>query len=606
MRLAAKYSSSGTAGVLLKDRWFRLAAVLVLILGVTVGLMLPKIWLTTPEGFEPEIRISWLDVLQARSLKKTAERHAEAGQMSESIYAWKSAVANDPGDPELLRAGIRTILSVRAPTEENLGFGFQRLMWLLRLTQTNRVDAELAVEFLGRYDLDSYLARAVESQASELSDPSAGRYLKSLYRSGRFVDFQTYWESRRELFEKDKELRLYQAAWLAVHGPPLTLQSGRQELREATRDPEFRVLAARLSLAVHRTLLDVAGFEDALRLLEDNHLNLPSDHALHWQLLWSVGQGERAKELASVYSTPPKTADQAVALVGGFERLGMLEYGADFLDKYKQTLGYSPELWFQQYRLLSRLRQWQRMRGLANAMRSSPLVNSVLYGFSFYVEGIAEARLGRRDMADRAMKRVPELSMPDERVALSVAYSLRDEGYPELASTMLSKLQEEFADQVEFWLQLTMVAFESRDQPLLIRAAERAYELNPNSLATVNNYAGVLLATRSDPAEAVKLTLMLLLQRPNDTNARLNHVLSLLQNQRLEEASSMLLSINTLQLDPVQTSVYHFAWFELNTRRENYPMARASYVRVDKQRLVPVQAQWMDSQLSKFPDTATD
>lgn len=589
-------------GVLLRDKWFRLMAFPVFLLGVAVVLMLPKIWLRTPADFDPEIRVSWLDLIQSRSLKKSAIRHDEAGRIREAIHSWNGAIINDPGDPDLARGGVRSVLRQKSPSDEHIGFGFQRLMWLLRLTETNRVDAELAVEFLSRFELDTYVVRSVATRADELSDGSAKSYLRSLYRSGDYVGFDNYWTSREAAFEKDPELKLYRSAWMAVHGPPITLTAGRAQLRDALASSDRRLLAARLQLQVAFLLQDLSSFEEALRVLEDAHLDRPSDNALYWRLIWGLGRREKATELARNYTRPPATAEEAVGMALSFETLGMREYAVGFLNRYQQTLGYSPQVWLQQLRMLQEMKDWQRIRELALAMRTSPLIGTLLDGYSYYAQGLAESRLGRTDAARGSLTRATELDLPDEQLALSVALSLRAEGYPALASKMMQKLEGRFGENVNFWLQLTMAAFESRDEELLIRSARRAHELNPKSPITINNYAAVLLATRTDPEEALKLTLSVTLDRPADRDAELNYILALLQNQRINDAEERLLSMNTLQLGPVQSSVYHLAWFELHVLRQEHSRARLSHSRIDQDLLVPVQAAWLQARFRELPE----
>ena len=80
--------------------FFGLLGLLVL-LAIGGGLMVPKIWKSTPDGFTPEIRISGIDLLQARSRAKSARALESAGQSLEAVLAWRSAITKNPGDPQL-------------------------------------------------------------------------------------------------------------------------------------------------------------------------------------------------------------------------------------------------------------------------------------------------------------------------------------------------------------------------------------------------------------------------------------------------------------------------------------------------------------------------
>ena len=109
---------------------------------VTAGIMLPKMWRRTPDGFKPIVRISGLDKLQAWSLHRSALRLEAEGKERPAIMAWERAVANDPCDLELARGNLRAIIKWDKRNEfrpSALGQG----LWLLRIGQTNMADVEL-------------------------------------------------------------------------------------------------------------------------------------------------------------------------------------------------------------------------------------------------------------------------------------------------------------------------------------------------------------------------------------------------------------------------------------------------------------------------------
>src|SRR5262245_6348141 len=121
--------------ILVLEKWFRLAFLLFLTVLVGALLFLPKIWVTSPKGFLPVVKISLLDRVQAGSLKRTARKAAVAGHFDEASYAWQSALANNRADAEAARELLRNFLDheqaiKRAP------YIVPHAVWLLRLSGT--------------------------------------------------------------------------------------------------------------------------------------------------------------------------------------------------------------------------------------------------------------------------------------------------------------------------------------------------------------------------------------------------------------------------------------------------------------------------------------
>jgi hypothetical protein len=102
-KLASRFRYSKFAQLLIYSPWFRAAVIAMVLLGLAAALMLPKIWNVAPAGWTQEIRISGLDVLQAWSLSRTAERQERTGKPDAALYSWGAALANYPTRPALCR-----------------------------------------------------------------------------------------------------------------------------------------------------------------------------------------------------------------------------------------------------------------------------------------------------------------------------------------------------------------------------------------------------------------------------------------------------------------------------------------------------------------------
>ncbi len=596
-----QYFGSGTAGVLFRDFWFRLAAVFLLIGVLAIGLLLPKIWLTTPDGFLPEVRISWLDVLQARSLRRSAEKLAAAGRMSEAAAAWRSAIANHPGNPDLCRGALRLLADQERPLEDELPRGYGTALWLLRLTGTNRTDLGLVLRFLDRYQLDDQVRELAADRSEDLEAPADEILLRALYTGGRHAEFDRYWQSREERFSTRTDLRVYRAAWAAAFGPAGGAADGRRLLAAARENPETRVLANRLQLDVSASLLDAPGYSEALGILVDARADRPRDHATYWQVLRVTGRREDAAALARSYARPPATPGEAILMAMNFAALGMGDFAADFLQQHQSTLGFAPDYWMTHARLLIDQRRWLDLRALALALRNSPGLSGIMEGYSHFIEGVAEARMNRPEAAVDAMSAVPTALFGSPYIARVTAAQMREEGYPGPALALLQRQEEAFREDASFWFEVTAAAFEAREDEALITAARRTYELDPEQIAHVNNYAAALLVTRTRPELAVQLTLKVLANEPDNVDNQLNHILALLQNRRLDEAEERLRQFNSIDLSRLENAVYQAAWFELHWRRGRTDLARATYDRIERRQLVPTLARWIESTYQALP-----
>src|SRR5262245_31446968 len=107
---AAKLENFPLLRILLLEKWFRLAFLLFLTVFIGAALFLPNIWVTSPKGFLPVVKVSLLDRVQAQSLKRTARKASASGRYDEASYAWQLAMANNRADAEASRELLRIFL----------------------------------------------------------------------------------------------------------------------------------------------------------------------------------------------------------------------------------------------------------------------------------------------------------------------------------------------------------------------------------------------------------------------------------------------------------------------------------------------------------------
>ena len=223
-----------------------------------------KVFRSTPPGFRPNVRMSVLDKLQAYSLAQAARKAAAEGHVDDAILGWQSAIANDPGDPNLQRGLIETLVNASDAPQKFYALGASHAFYLLRLAHTNEADLNLTAQLLSRYGLDSFLVGFLQPNDANLTSEQAGAYLRSLFHLGSMDTFGNVWTRYSNSLASNREMALYQSAWQAGWGPTSTLRSGAESLAAAISNPETATLARRLTLSVAAARSDIAAFEQAL------------------------------------------------------------------------------------------------------------------------------------------------------------------------------------------------------------------------------------------------------------------------------------------------------------------------------------------------------
>ncbi len=599
--LSSRLGSSGTLMVLFYDHWFAIISLCILLFAVFLGLFLPRIWRQTPAGFSPIVKVSGLDLWQARSLRRAAVAHFEAGRFNEAMIAWNSAIANNPGDADTIREALRAVVGQANPPLEHLSFSVSRAFWLLQLARTNANDMELTLDILGRYTMDEYIVKVGGPWRDQLTPSGKTRLLRAYFDAARYRDFGAFWDKNADLFRKDPELTLYHQAWLAnwgEAGPALVAQDA---LRVARNDPALRVLANRLQLGVSFHRQDLPSYAEALHQLVDDHADRFGHHIYHWLLLNQAGHKDEARELALNYPHQPTTPAEAGNMAVALRELGMLDQAITYLDQQLPRFGFEGDIWLQQGRMLIEGHRWLELRALAISIRNEPALQSQLDAYSYFVEAIAESHLERPERAADAADRILRSGNTSAVLAREMAHTLRLEGFAKTAVEVLRPWRIELKDDAEFWFEYAVAAFTASAEEDIGPAAARAYELRPADLSSANNQAAALIAFRRQPEEAVKLTLRVMASRPNDIGTQLNHVLALLQIGRLDDAERRLRQMNTLDLGIAETTIYYLAWFELDLNRKEWTQARAAYGHIDLRQLLSVQTRWLDQAYRSIP-----
>ncbi len=587
--------------MLLFKIWFRIIFLCLVLLVIFLPLFLPKIWTTSPPDFMPVIKVSGLDLAQAWSLKRSARRAAAEGHLNEANYSWSAAIANNPADPESIRSLLKNILRSEKPEPRYLSSAIGQSLWLLRLTQTNQMDLELAIKLYEKHRFSDLLLRVLAPFADRLNAWQEAAYLKALFNQGRLKEFAERWDQGKRGPANDAELALCRTAYLAGWGPGAEAGAARERLSAALLDPELRVLANHLNLVVQAQLGDATGFGESLQRLEQWHADTLLDQVGYWRLLAAAGRKAEAIEMAQAYPHVPVSSVETVRLAEIYVSLGLPDYAQQVLRRFASRFGHSPEVWMTYAHILIQAQSWAELRAVAIEIRQQEGVRDTLEGYSFYLEGKAELGEGRAPTAEIAFRKAGQHTYEIRSLGLIIAEDLTKLGYPAIAREILLPLEAYFKDSIEYWGTAFTAALALKNAAWVLKASARTYDLKPSDITFVNRYAAALLLNRTRPEEAVKLTLQLVSAYPSSLASVINHSLALLLNQRTREARALLANINADRLTPAESASYYLALFEVFYNLQEYDQAWRMSDRIERQHLFPTQVKWLESLHKQMP-----
>ena len=586
--------------ILFYDARFRWALIAAGLVFLAVGLLLPKIWITSPEDYFPTIKVRGLDLLQAWSLRRTAVRDEAEGHPKEALQAWVAAVANNPADPASQRGLLHSLASQSPVDRAWLFSGQQASSSLLRLTHTNLADLELAVRFHSHYDQHEWIASHLTDTNAPATPTLTAALLRALFLGGQMQKFGLVWQQRGAAVAEVPEAALYHAAWQSAWGPAGEATTGKNRLEAALAEPALRPLALSLLLRVHYKTMELAAYERRLAELADLHGDTMRDNINHWLLLDLSGQRARAITLAQSETALPQTPAEAELLLAAWMRLGLYDEGTDFARKQLPVFSQSPAVWVRLGQLLIAGKRWDDLRSTALELRQNLRLGPQLGNYAMFLEGVANHGLGRRPQAEEAFTEFAQELPKDPVITFQAAVTLGRLGYPQPAAVVLHQLEAVAGNDLTFWRQLQLTAYEARQAEQLLAASEKVYQLQPDD-SSATNFAAALMMLRERASEAAQLTLQVYQHAPQSRLARVNHALALVQNGRLEEGEQLLKTVSPEDLSDSARSVLQFVWFQCHRQAGRTTAARAAADLIDVRHLFPPQVQWLEQARAELP-----
>lgn len=589
--------------LLFYDKAFRWFAVAAIILFGGMGVMWPRIFRTSPDGFNPVIRVSGVDLLKARSLRKTAVAEDAAGRKEEAIQAWIAALASNQADPTLSRGLLTTLSSQKSPDLAWLRQVNSASDWLLRLTGSNHTDLEIAARANAAYGQWDWIIQRLGSTNAPRTEVTTPILLAALFEQGAMNRFAEEWAAHHEQAKNNAQAVLYQAAWTAGWGPAGEYRAAMDQLEAAAQVPATQELGLRLLMRVAFQQVNLASYEQhfsRLRALQADRLR---HHVRYWRLLQLSGRKAQAIEAAANFSELPKTVEEAELYVGILADLNLskpiIEFAHNQLAKADQFAA-SPRLWVRTSEAVARVGEWDELRVVAAELRQHDLLNVTLGAYSWFLEGWAEHELGRRARAETAFDEFIKRPAADPALTFNAAVIMSRRGYPEEATRLLRQLESSVGNAPELWSQLQRSAYESRQVEVLIEASKRLYQLRPNDAQVANNYAAALLLAGGNKGEAVQVTLEVLNRLPESVPARINRAQALIQAGRSEEAGPLLGGLNLSQLDPSSRTALSFTRFLYHQALGQKAEALQAAGEVEAKFLFPVQLEQLNEAVAKL------
>ncbi len=558
--------------LLIRERPFRWALSLVVLILVALPATLYPWIRSTPETKSPVILISAVDRIQSIALARKARRYREEGKRTHAVQAWSMAIGNDPGNLPLNREFLSMLL-VEDDTQTHWRDAVRTGLWILRISDEVN-DLILACETFSAYGLNELVLEAIKRHPPLDPEPLNRLHLLALYDLGEPEKFKALWSACKESIKSVPELRARKLAFDAIGSDPELARKSREELDEllpSLRDPGTR---QRLGLASAFSQRNRARFEEILGHLQRDFTDELEDHLLHWKLLLELGRHEDARKQALDFNSPPRTSLQIIKLANAYTDLGLTQLALEYLSHYTLAFGFNSWQIHTQARLLIDSQDWEALQRFALKIRTLPNVSREFMALSFYFEGKALRELGRPEQASKSFGKVRHEDLLGSPHALYVGTNLAAVGELQSAMEILWPEQDRFRHDPSFWNFMLKLAYDLRTGSRLLIAAENLFRLDPENHHYRASYASVLLSERIQIDRALALTYEQLSANPGHPNLKINYAQALVMNDRLEAAAQILNHVNPDRLNQSERQGLLFSQMELHFKQGHDEAAR--------------------------------
>lgn len=521
---------------------------------------LPKVWRRTPEGFTPVVKISVLDMLQARSYHKSALKLESEGKTRLAITEWGNAAGNDPCDLVLLRGNLQSIVKWDKLNEFGPG-ALNQAFWLLRIGGTNMADVELTAQICRTAKAPKLLEALLEPLRDKWTPQLRAAWVKSAFDSERWPEVGTE-IAKGGLDESDEELKIYIAAWQAAFGESNNSGPAKDFLKSMLKNSKWQVLAHHLSLVSSASRDDLAEYDPILKQLQLWKEDQPDEHFRYWRMLLGAGKKDEAQEALRSYPEPLESSAVLFKLVDFFVQMKERAFAIGLCRKYQHQFDLLPAFWTLYAQQVIETRDPDQMEAVLNEMRLTPGVRDELEGFGYFFEARMELIKGRIPKAEALFAKAGDAEYRDANIGVRIADELLQINHPKEAGKIYQRLESSFADRAEFWVNVMRVADQIKDLDLIYRASEKAYRLRTNDVSLMNFFVAASLMKRTNIVEVDRLTQALISQNPGSVAVQVNRGASLVLSERAPEALALLQAVDISKLKREEQSFFRLDLLE--------------------------------------------
>lgn len=600
-QLADRYLNYPLISMLILSPAFPLTIAGLILLGILIGLCIPKLWVTSPQGFSPKIKVSAIDLAQAAILRHRARKLELEGKFEEAHHAWQSAIANNQGDASLVAAALTNVIRIPNPQQQVINAAVNQAFWLLRLTRTNDLARAVAGAVFVKCRVPEFTYGLLQSLRPPLPPAQEAAMLKALFLTGRIEEYRDRRDKFRQSLPADRELDICDAGYAAEWGPAEKVADARKLLANAIEDRDLQEFACRVQMVVAARVQDPVRYEFALERLRQMQADSTADHIGYWKLLEAAGRLADARRLAETHPYPPTTPAEVIQFGNALVSLGATDQAEKLFARYAPAFANTDNvdfaaIWVRYAELLVQSRKWDDLQTLAVQLRTLSPIRTTLTGYSYFLEGRAALARGRTEEAAANFRKCVEEPFYVPAAGMHAARGLLLLGHADLADRIIGQLEQFLADDVQYWQLVFDISYAlKQDEARLLRAAAKARELEPNKLIYDVNYAAALLICRQNPAEAAKITLSFFQSYPDSLIALVNHCFALALNKRFDEAADILKKVNLGALGGFESTMCHLCWLEIHLGRGELDLAREDFKHIDTKLLFPSQIKWIES-----------
>jgi hypothetical protein len=169
-------------------------------------------------------------------------------------------------------------------------------------------------------------------------------------------------------------------------------------------------------------------------------------------------------------------------------------------------------------------------------------------------------------------------------------------GNADQALDALRKIEPFHLSDIDFYDRLFAAAESAKDAGSMHRAAERRYQIAPNDLFSIGNYAAMLTMFDEEPETAVKLAEACENKQPDSPSAKINHAAALINNDRFGSADLILRKIDENGIPPQARNQLHFIKIKRAVKLHLSEEARALCHKLNRSALYSQQIKWLAEQ----------